>query len=105
MLHQAYFDVKGGLRPFSAGAKALGNFPKPAIRREMMQTSRRMTGLRDKSDVRTVAGDGSQFSHARTISFSRREFQNDPQRHFRAIADYFELQGVPGHTLVDNDFT
>ena len=27
MLHQAYFDVQGGLLPFSAGAKALGQFP------------------------------------------------------------------------------
>ena len=46
MLHQAYFDVKCGLLPFSAGAKAIADFPKPAIRGEMMKTSRRMTELR-----------------------------------------------------------
>jgi len=46
MLHQTFFDVKGGLLPFSAGAKAIADFPKPAIRQEMVEISQRMTGLR-----------------------------------------------------------
>ena len=44
--------MKGGLLPFSAGAKAIADFPKPAIRQEMVKFSRRMTGLRDLADLR-----------------------------------------------------
>jgi len=47
MLQQAYFDVKDEMLPFSAGAKSIADFPKPAIRGETVKTSRRMTELQD----------------------------------------------------------
>jgi len=36
----------GGQGTIAANAKAIAYFPKPAIRGEMVKTSRRMTGLR-----------------------------------------------------------
>ena len=51
--------MKGGLLPFSAGAKAIADFPKPAIRQEMVKFSRRMTGLRDKPAIRSPSWDGN----------------------------------------------